>query len=345
VSGAQIPDSCENQISLSAAKSVSWKTIRFMFLFLAVPVGIPAGFIISNGFTSSEIEVDDQFGEIYPEDVDTSENSVNVWFQTTAFDPEGLTARMNIYPWPTNDLASPFSSSTILRETPVRIWVDELYGQSLYTFEADEPIGAINSQMDVLSIDHENRANDSIYPFDEYVLDTYVSTEISSDPSRKDQEFIPVKTFDFFYTNPLPGFEVNYQRKSAWNNELSGIHNRTTIESERTQGLISFTATYKRSSAVKAIALFVATFFLIGAMSLTWITVRIWSKRRPPSMQALVWAAATALGIIQLREILPGHPRIGIALDLIFFFPTLLVSLIATMFITVSWLRRDDFEI
>jgi hypothetical protein len=199
--------------------------------------------------------------------------------------------------------------------------------------------------MDVLSIGHEDRANDSIYPFDEYVLDTYASTEISSDPSRKEQEFIPVKTFDFFYTNPLPGFEVIYQRKSAWNNELLGIHNRTTIESERTQGLISFTATYKRSSAVKAIAIFVATFFLIGAMSLTWIAARIWSKRRPPSMQALVWAAATALGIIQLREILPGHPRIGIALDLIFFFPTLLVSLIATMFITVSWLRRDDFQI
>lgn len=62
-------------------------------------------------------------------------------------------------------------------------------------------------------------------------------------------------------------------------------------------------------------------------------------------MQALVWAAATVLGIVQLRDILPGRPRMGIAMDFIFFFPTLLIGLISSLLITTLWIRREDWEI
>jgi hypothetical protein len=62
-------------------------------------------------------------------------------------------------------------------------------------------------------------------------------------------------------------------------------------------------------------------------------------------MQALVWSAASVLGTIQLRDILPGNPRIGISMDFLFFFPSLLIGLISSLLITGIWISRDDWEI
>jgi hypothetical protein len=79
--------------------------------------------------------------------------------------------------------------------------------------------------------------------------------------------------------------------------------------------------------------------------TLTWIVTKIWSGKRPPSMQALVWSAASFLGTLQLRQVLPGNPRIGIAMDFIFFFPALFVGLISSVLLTSLWIKRDDWII
>ena len=73
--------------------------------------------------------------------------------------------------------------------------------------------------------------------------------------------------------------------------------------------------------------------------------MNIWSRKKLPSIQALVWSAATVLGTIELRDILPGRPRIGIAMDFMFFFPTLLISLISSLMITSMWIKGEDREI
>ena len=111
------------------------------------------------------------------------------------------------------------------------------------------------------------------------------------------------------------------------------------------KGLISFESTFSRSVAVKMIATLIGIFCVMSTITLAWITKNIWSRKRPPSIQTLVWSAATALGVVQLRDILPGRPRIGIAMDFIFFFPTLLISLISSLMITSIWIKHDDWEI
>jgi hypothetical protein len=84
---------------------------------------------------------------------------------------------------------------------------------------------------------------------------------------------------------------------------------------------------------------------IIGSATLAWITLRIYSKKRPPSMQALIWSAASVLATVQLRELFPGSPRLGIGIDFVVFFPSLLVSMLFGLLLTVMWISREDYQI
>jgi hypothetical protein len=84
---------------------------------------------------------------------------------------------------------------------------------------------------------------------------------------------------------------------------------------------------------------------LIASATLAWISLRIFSGKRPPSMQALIWSAASVLATVQLREMFPGNPRLGIGLDFVVFFPSLLASMLFGLLLTVMWIGRDDYHI
>lgn len=206
-------DEAKHEEQVSAAR-IRRTTALFVFLMFAAPIGVPFSLLAIGGLTTSEVAVRDPFGEVEPNEVGTDFNSVNLWFQITDFDPERLTAKLNTYPWPSDDLATPFSSSTSINDTPIRVWIDELYGQSLYTFEANTAVGAINSELDVLSYDHETLAHDNFYPFDEYVLDTYASSESSVKSENGENVYTPIKTFDFFL-HKSPSRFPNYFRKEV----------------------------------------------------------------------------------------------------------------------------------
>jgi hypothetical protein len=105
------------------------------------------------------------------------------------------------------------------------------------------------------------------------------------------------------------------------------------------------TAIVRRNFAVKIIAMLVAIFCFIIALSLFYMTLQIMKRDRPPSMQVLVWAAANSLGLIQIRDLLPGKPRIGIAFDIYVYFPALTGTLISTVALFVLWTRREDWQL
>ena len=328
------------------SKSRQIRILRFVALFLLIPASIPTLFLVNRGLSSVEVSVVDQFGDIEPSEVNTDENSVNLYFQAVSFDPESQTAEFRIYPWPTADLADTYASSAVLKEFPIRIWSDGISGDNFFLFEEYGSIGGITQYFDVLSYGHESRANDALYPFDSYVLDTYAWAEIDTSPENKKDDFEVANSFDFFYTTPVPGFHTSYKRVAGFAREPNeSPYSADLIKKQRAEGLISFEAKFTRSTAVKTISLIIGIFCVISALTLTWITAGIWFRRRPPSMQALVWSAASVLGTIQLRDILPGNPRIGISMDFLFFFPSLLIGLISSLLITGLWIRRDDWEI
>ena len=322
------------------------RLLRFVGLFLLIPVSIPTFFIFTHGLSSVDVSVDDEFGLTNPSEVISEDKSVSLYFQAVSFDPEGQTAKFKIYPWPTEELATTYSSSAILNEYPIQVWSDGITSANYNLFEASNSVGAISQEFDVLSGGHEKSANDARYPFDSYVLDTFAWVEIDNSPDNNKDDFEEINTFDFFYTTPIPGFHISYKRTAAYeDDQVQDIYAKSSIKSQRERGLISFEAKFTRSTAVKTISLIIGVFCVISALTLTWITAGIWFRRRPPSMQALVWSAASVLGTIQLRDILPGNPRIGISMDFLFFFPSLLIGLISSLLITGLWTRRDDWEI
>jgi hypothetical protein len=338
-------DSAEVDVP-SRSASNRLQRLRFVVLFLLIPASIPTFFLFTHGLNSVDVSVDDEIGLANPSDVISADRSVSLYFQAVSFDPEGQTAEFKIYPWPTEELAVTYSSSAVLNEFPIRVWSDGITSANYNLFEPFSSVGAIAQEFDVLSTGHQQSANDARYPFDSYVLDTFAWVEIDNSPDNNKDDFEEVNTFDFFYTTPIPGFHVSYIRTADYeDDQVQDIYAKSAIESQREQGLISFEAKFTRSTAVKTISLIIGIFCIISALTLTWITAGIWFRRRPPSMQALVWSAASVLGTIQLRDILPGNPRIGISMDFLFFFPSLLIGLISSLLITGLWIRRDDWEI
>lgn len=227
----------------------------------------------------------------------------------------------------------------------MRIWIDESRQNQRRTYAANSTVGAIPVEFDVVSGD-EKSSNDSRYPFDSYLLDTYATAEMGLNQKNGRDQFESVKSYDFFYTNSYPGFQIKYKRTGDF--ELTSgedPNSLASIESQRKDGKISFTAEFRRSNAVKIIAMIIGLCLIMNIATLTWIVTKIWSGKRPPSMQALVWSAASFLGTLQLRQVLPGNPRIGIAMDFIFFFPALFVGLISSVLLTSLWIKRDDWII
>lgn len=335
-----------NADTSSSSKSRILRLIRFVLLFLLIPASIPALFLVNHGLNSVDVSVEDEFGAINPADRDSDIDSVNLLFQAVSFDPEAQTAKFKIFPWPTPELASTYSSSAVLKEFPIQVWIDGISGENFIVYDSFSSVGVITQDFDVLSNGREGAANDARYPFDSYVLDTFAWVEIDNSPDNNKDDFEEINTFDFFYTTPIPGFHVSYKRTANYeDDQVSDIYAKGGIESQRERGLISFEAKFTRSTAVKTISIIIGIFCVISALTLTWITAGIWFRRRPPSMQALVWSAASVLGTIQLRDILPGNPRIGISMDFLFFFPSLLIGLISSLLITGLWIRRDDWEI
>jgi hypothetical protein len=265
--------------------------------------------------------------------------AMQLWFQPQSFDPVMRKAKFNLFAW-TSDDDEHFSSSMI---SPRDYWlfVDELYGKGSYHFLQDEPVGAVTFEADVLSIPTRgSHANDFFYPFDSYVLDAYAGVS----QSKLGDDGIPV--FEYFYETSLPDFKVTYTRIAGWEMyDMPGEVSASQILAERESGQVSFLARFDRSLANQLTIAVIIIIWMINTISLLWITQRVLTRSRPPSIQVLVWSAASVLGYVQLRESLPGSPRLGIAIDYLFYFPALIVSVAVALVITISWSNRSDFSL
>lgn len=319
------------------------KRVRTAFIAaaLALAVFFPALSFLADAYSPSGIKVVETglYGE---SSSDFSEDSVAVYVQMLSFDPETERAEMAYYPWPTDDIAKQFSSS-VLTERNIRFFVDA-QDTELTEFEAGDQIGGVYATVDVLSTDYPDLASDALYPFDAYVLDSFARVEILDESIG---DYAPVQTFDYFYTSPVPGFDVTYERLGAFDSGYAGDPSSRELERidlERFEGKVSFYGFIERSFAVKAIAIFIYSFILIATLALVWVASQMTLGKRPASMEALIWAAASMLGILELRALAPGDPRIGVYADLIVFFPSLILSLASVAVITYLWNTRKDFE-
>lgn len=326
-------------IKLSVGRLKERATKRNLFLSTVVLFAftLPIVSYWVSSFAPSGVSVLDT--GIYGESsTDYDQETVAVYVQMLDFSPETRRAELAFYPWPTADIAKQLSSSVIAGRG-MRVLVDGQNGQLIEFSEGDQ-VGGIFVTVDVTSLDSPELASDALYPFDSYVMESFAQVEILD----ANGNYESVQTFDYFYTSPVAGFDITYQRLGAFDSGYASEDTSTHPEQvflERQDGKISFYAFIERSFSVKAIAFFIYGFILTSSLALVWIASQMVVGKKSPSMNALVWAAASMLGILELRAFTPGSPRVGVYADLFFFFPALMMSLMAVVTITFLWSTRE----
>lgn len=304
---------------------------------------VPLWLLATGQMVDLDARVLEPVGDVAQEDVGHDADSVNVFFQAVSFNPETRKAQFNVFPWPSADLADRQFASSTVTDVPFSLFIDEMTGRGNYDFAAGDRIGAIKSELDVLSDAGDgSRASDAYYPFDRYTLDAWAQVTTP----QADGVAAPQRAFEFFYPNSIPGFLVTYSRIAGWDHAGgSGDDLEANILDERESGKISFLVDFERTMAVRLTVLLLCALMLFNAVALVLTTCGVVLGSRPPSMQALVWSAASVLGTIQLRGMFPGNPRLGVAIDYVGFFPTMVVSMVVALVITASWVMRADYRI
>jgi hypothetical protein len=191
-----------------------------------------------------------------------------------------------------------------------------------------------------------SRANEFYYPFDQYSLDNYVQVEIGS--NEQSNIFQNVNTYEFFYEPQIPGFEFQVNRGATFDEFdwfADEAFDKNLVAKQRGEGKISNLIQVTRSGSVKYTSLLIFMGILFGSLALLITTIYVAIAKRPPSMTALIWAAASILGITQMRQLVPGEPRLGILLDLCSFFPSLIICVASSVILAITWVRRENFKV
>jgi hypothetical protein len=273
-------------------------------------------------------------------------DSIAFWYQFTELNPQSGHLSANVYLWPSSDLATPFSSSTITK-VPVKAFIDNISQNGFQKFETGDAMGAIPMVFDMVNPLELPRSNEFYYPFDEYSLDNFAQVEIG-DPNLKNS-FRNANTYEFFYEPQIPGFEFYVYRGAMFDKAISWFEDSSydpnLVAEERRNGKISNLIQVTRSGSVKYTAILIFVGILLGSLALLITTLYVARAKRPPSMTALIWAAASILGITQMRELVPGKPRLGIMLDIYIFFPSLIICIFSSVILAATWVRRENFKV
>ena len=186
------------------------------------------------------------------------------------------------------------------------------------------------------------------YPFDRYLFSLPIfgvssrtggaGTETLTDDTF---ESVPMKVYDD--TSELNTWDVVvYPISTDFRDEFEDIE---AVSSGMNQGNVEFLIDAKRDRYTILLVLIVCLLMVASMMSVVLMGISVSLKYRPPTVQALVWAAALTFSLIQLRTLMPGAPPVGTTLDILFYFPALLMTIGGSIWILWHWMRRADYGI
>lgn len=168
------------------------------------------------------------------------------------------------------------------------------------------------------------------YPFDKY------SGEIKAQAIEEITKY-EIPTTLIVSNSSLSGWKLAFSENGTVDKATGGkafyVGEPATLNWKLSRANIVFIAV--------AILLFL---MLIALFSAFVITRSIARKKRPPSMNLLLWLATILFAILQVRTNFPGNPPVGIFLDFAVVFPVLGFLLIIGIANTFYWLNRSDWD-
>lgn len=312
------------------------KWIAFTVSFIFFLTGLI--FFLNSGYVKNSVSIEDGFGNDWPDYPLVKPGEIPIYYQLNSFDTENQIANFLVYPWPVNELGTPYYSSTVTK-VPLKIFVDTIDRDGLSIIGAGEPVPGIPIKVDAYNPLYLSRASDLWYPFDQYsmAIETHVDADLSKNGKN---DFKPIPLFDYFYTSEVAGISVVYKRVA---HPLGDPENFLTTKKQvfeaRVNGQSVVLATVKRNIAIQLITILLSLFVYLIAGTLAWAAIQVRTGRRRANATTLVWAATTVLALIQFRTLLPGKPRLGIFLDYLVFFPALTATLFALPMLAAVWLK------
>jgi hypothetical protein len=294
-------------------------------------------FFISQSPAGDSKAISDKLIEMSPD------NRLDLLIQITGVNPLEGTAEARVLPWPqSDDIGYQFKSGWIPSQN-ISIHVDSVIGASnggtsVYDFEKEVPTGGFNVQIDEQP-GAGTRSKVSWYPLDLYNFEVPISVvgEESSLNILPQDYTKNIDTFDIKMTHGLwadPVKTVSMADKKSFDLAVD----------EFTNGQSSTVFTATRSNSTKLLVVIILLLMVTAMTSVGILTHMVVNGKRPPSLSSLTWTAALTYSLISLRGLMPGDPPIGIFVDKIFYFPSLILTLICSLWVLVTWVRRDDFQ-
>lgn len=312
--------------------ALSFLTIILVYSFIIVGISIKSN--------NSNNLVDDQISN------QIDQKHVDIFVQITEIDPLKGEAKARILPWPNDEYFGFRYRSGWMPKKDISIHVDSVLGGSpsndnLYVFKKDVPNGGFDVSVD--QAPGSSTSNISGYPFDKYQFEVPISaTYFDEDGDGKDLNIFPQD-----YTKEIDTFKVRMTH-ALWSDSarVVSIEDKDSINAaieEFSQGLSSSVFKAERSDSTKLLTFIILILMMTALASVTTMAFMVSAGRRPPTLSALIWSAALTFSLISLRDLFPGKPPIGILIDKLVYFPSLLITLVCSLWILLIWTRREDY--
>jgi hypothetical protein len=316
---------------------------KFIQTFLAIAVAyLGVVLLISQNPAGDAEKIDQKLVEM------SSDNRLEMLVQITGVNPLEGTANARVLPWPNSeDIGYRLKSGWVPTEN-VDIVVDSVIGASnggsnVYSFAADKPTGGFDVQIDEQP-GAGPKSDISWYPLDQYNFEI----PISAVSTLKNGDQVTQNILPLNYTKNIDTFDIKMAH-GLWNDAFRTVQlgdeksfNLAIDEFNNGESSSVFEAT--RSNSTKLLVTIILLLMITAMASVTIMTYMVVSGQRPPTLGSLTWAAALTYSLISLRGLMPGSPPIGIFVDKLFYFPSLIVTLVCSLWVLVTWVRREDFQ-
>jgi hypothetical protein len=316
---------------------------RFVQTFVAIAVAYLAiVLVISQSPNGDAAKIDDKLIKM------SSDNRLEMLVQITGVNPLEGTANARVLPWPNSEDVGYRLKSGWVPTQNVDIVVDSVIGASnggsnTYSFKKDVPTGGFDVQIDEQP-GSGPKSNISWYPLDKYNFEI----PITAVANLKGGDQVTLNILPLDYTKNIDTFDIKMVH-GLWNDAYKTV----TLDDPKSfqmaidefnNGESSSVFEAHRSNSTKLLVTIILLLMITAMLSVTILTYMVVSGQRPPTLSSLTWAAALTYSLISLRGLMPGSPPIGIFVDKIFYFPALIVTLVCSLWVLVTWVRREDFQ-
>jgi len=274
-----------------------------------------------------------------------SQKRMDVYAQITEVNPLKGEAKARIEPWPLDDSLGYRYRSGWMPVQDMSVHVDAIVGGSptgdnLYNFKKNVPVGGFD-----VTIDEKvtPAANIGRYPFDQYSFEIPISASYTD--AKGATQDLPILPQD--YTKKIDTFDIS-MKHVLWtdSNKVVKQNDKASLDAavaEYNTGISSSIFDAKRSNSTKLLTLIILVLMVTALASVATMAFMVASTKRPPTLSALTWSAALTFSLISLRGLFPGSPPIGVIIDRVVYFPSLLVTLVCSLSILITWTRREDY--